>query len=378
MGLHGPPKYVLVDTATVAHIARVPDEPVAREIRSRLSSGDWVPVLTFQIVAEICAHANDAVVARRFELLRSLPHLAYIRTSEEKANVGCYIDLREREIQYLIQHPSAAPEEIVDAIRPIIFNGFVSGEQFYEENWEWWKLYRDHFAKHAHRRTAEIANIAHFHLEDPEEPLPLEGSIVTIRTKDHAKQKLIEMAEALAKTIAANGDVREISPTQVAERLMQESFEGFPFELGPQRLRIRFDDFLMSFGVRRDRLPTKATNADMGYEAIFVEQMKISARRLLINAEELFASVRRERLPSWTIWEGLDRTLTRMPRAEVGNLNDKHAAEFGAYVHLLNCDKRIAEAVRQNSSKHILFKRVLSNIPVGRGVAGLLSALKAS
>src|ERR1039458_7078643 len=82
-------------------------------------------------------------------------------------------------------------------------------------------------------------------------------------------------------------------------------------------------------GVSRDRLPKNPTWEDEGYEAIFVAQLGVHARRLLRNKEELLQLVRKEQIPAWVIWEAVDRRMKRMERAEIGNVNDKHILNFG-------------------------------------------------
>ncbi len=118
------------------------------------------------------------------------------------------------------------------------------------------------------------------------------------------------------------------------------------------------------------------TNDDVGYEGIFVKQQEVIAEQLLQNKEELIARVRKEVVPSWVVWQEVDRRIKKLPKAESGNVNDKHMVGFGPYVDVINVDKRIADALRQASRKHSLLKLIYDRVPKRRGFIGLVEAMR--
>jgi hypothetical protein len=97
---------------------------------------------------------------------------------------------------------------------------------------------------------------------------------------------------------------------------------------------------------------------------------------MLISHDELVRSVRKEQLPSWLIWQEIDRRMKQFPRAEIGNVNDRQILSFSPYIDVLNVDKRVAELLRQAATSHEILNRVYQRIPPGRGFKGLVDHLK--
>ena len=136
------------------------------------------------------------------------------------------------------------------------------------------------------------------------------------------------------------------------------------------------DALLKSDGVERHRMPDNPTVDDICYESIFVGQMTVHARRLSKSKDDLLRLVRKEQIPAWVIWKEIDLRVRQLPKAEVGNLNDKYILAFGPYVDVLNVDKRIAELLRQASKTHPLLETVYKRVPEKRGLRGLLDHLR--
>jgi hypothetical protein len=76
------------------------------------------------------------------------------------------------------------------------------------------------------------------------------------------------------------------------------------------------------------------------------------------------------------IWHEVDCRLTQLPRAEVGNINDKHILAFSPYVDAVNVDKRIADMLRQAARHQPLLSMVYDRIPKRRGIPGLVEHLR--
>ena len=374
MGLITDPRFAVLDTASISNAAANPHDLAVKELTGIFRAGNWVPFVTYHLLEEIACHEGDDVFEMRIDFLAQLPWIAYLRQPEQSPDVGSILDLRSYEIDFLDSHPGATHEDVVDAIRPKIRSGFCSGQDFVANNLEWWRFFRERFADHVRRRKAHVANLTHFPMADQNERFFSSPGRGRVRLKEEAKKKFEEMAGLLERRIRQDGDCRNIDPAIVAARFMQESFETIRFP-GPTGDRF-LEQLLENFGIRLDRLPRNPRNEDVGYEGIFVAQMEIHAEQLLRNKAELLETIRKEEIPSWVVWQEIDRRIKNLKKAEIGNLNDKHIPAFGLYVDVLNVDKRIAEILRQAANDHPLLRRVYATVPKKRGFSGMLDSLR--
>jgi hypothetical protein len=374
VGLITDPRFVVLDTASISNAASKRHDVAVKELIEIFRAGNWIPFVTYHHLEEIACHQGDDIFEKRIDFFAQLPCIAYLRQPEQSPDVGSILDLRSYEIDFLDRHPGATHEDVVDAVRPKVRSGFCSGQDFVANNLKWWRFFRNRLADHVRRHKAKVANLTHFPMADPKEKflsLPGRGRV---RPREEARRKFEEMAGLLERRIRQDGDCRNIEPAVAATRLMQESFDTIrsPAATGDRFL----DQLLENLGIRLDRLPRDPRNEDVGYEGIFVAQMEIHAEQLLRNKAELLETIRKEAIPSWVVWQEIDRRIRKLKRAEIGNLNDKHIPAFGLYVDVLNVDKRIAEILRQAAKAHTLLGQVYAAVPNERGFSGLLTRLR--
>jgi hypothetical protein len=268
---------------------------------------------------------------------------------------------------------SAKHDDVIESVGAGVRNGFSSGAEFVDNNIEWWELFRDEFATGAQRHKEEVANLTHFDFERNRNKLLPPATSVEIISKDEAASHFLASAHELAAKIEAHGDQRTIDPMEAALQLMKEAFEESEPTYGKSG---SFEDvFLKPMGISIERLPENPTVEDCGEELVFVNKLRVRARRLGMCYEVLLSSVRKEQLPSWVVWQGLHTTTKRIPRASVGNVNDHSIASFGPYVDILDCDKRTADCLRQASGHHETIRRVFGKVPKARGFRGLIESI---
>lgn len=372
------PKLVMLDTATLNALAASPRALPQRELLQVFRAGDWIPYVTWHHLEEFFCHANLGVFRARVELLFNLPHLAFIRqgrASPGEPFAGTVLDIRDYEVSLLLKHPSAPYADVISDVWPLARGGFSTGEAFVNENLRWWEFFHAVLAIPTRLRKEEVANLTHFPTTNIKELLPPPGKSGKPLSAQASAKHFARMAEQLAKRVRASGDCRHVDPRAAAHQLMREAYEeSLPLVKPGEDF---MDAMLRRDGVSRDRLPRAATVEDMGYEAVFVAQMGVNARRLLVSHADLVKAVRREHLPSWVIWEAVDRRMKQMPRAEIGNVNDRYILGFAPYVEVLNVDKRVADLLRQAATGHTLLRAVYDRVPTGRGLAGLIAHLNA-
>lgn len=373
--LLSPPKLVCLDTATWGNLARdFNKDRIALRAIELLQDDHLVPFVTWHHLAELVHHGNREVVAARINLLRSLKFVAFPRQPEEIAHVGSAIDLRDAEFSVLLESPQATHSEIIHRVRPLVTNGFARGKDLCENNEEWWLLYRQHFSQDAQRTHAEIAALTHFPTMDEGKVVSDKLGKYTMRSGEEAARYFADLAEQLEFRL--RNDVKKLlpNPEELAFGLMRESYEDGIGDYGDEKDGI--DWLLKRFDVDRERLPRKPTVGDMGDEAVFVKQLSVHERRLQLPSGTLKQAVRKEMLPSWSVWHELDRAIRRFPKAETGNVNDKMMAIFGLYVDHIQVDKRIRHCVTQLAPKSELFALIKSRLIAAGDYVSLVRELE--
>jgi len=367
------PRYVFLDTATINYAADHPNYSTVVEFTKILNSGDWIAYITFHQLQELASHGNAEVVGRRLEFLAGLTNIAF-PAGAGRFPTGDVISLRSFEIEFLAKHHAAAHEEVIDAVRAKIRSGFNSGKQFVADNLGWIRHFRTFELDKYQKQLAEVANATHFYVGDPKAKIPQKGQHINVPSNVEFEKRFAQSAQWLSEKMTNSGDLRGLNPEEFAYRFMHEAFtESRPLL---QHGGDYFEALLARDGVERNRLPQKARVEDVIFESIFVSSMRIYARRLNRIKEELLELVRKESVPSWLVWQEIDRRLRQLPNAETGNMHDKYAASFGLYVDILNVDKRIADIIRQAARTYPLFKILHERIPKRRGFDGLVLALR--
>lgn len=345
-------KIISLDTATWGNLARDKDRDVAaRKLIRRLSVGDVIPFLSWHHIAELAHHGSEQVFRQRVALLRSLPFIGFLKQSQEKAYIGSIVDLRNAEIAEALADPTADHAKIIDRAKDKVTNGFASGLDLCRDNEEWWGIYRESFAKDFKRRNAEISALMHFPTTDLSEKVFARNQ--RLRPLNEAQAQFKKMAQTLAQRLKKDVKKALPNPEFLAQDFMREAYEDGLAMYKDNTTGI--DALLKVYGVDRRRLPTKATVADVGDEAVFVKQLSINESQLGLPIGTLQQVIKKEMLPSWVVWQGLSRALLKLPKAESGNLNDKSIVPFGLYVDAFQTDKRIRDAIRRAGQASSLF-----------------------
>lgn len=354
------PKLICLDTATWGNLARdINTNSLAQRIIQLIQTDYVIPYITWNHISELMHHGNDAVVERRIDLLRSLKFVAYPRQREDHANVGSAVDLRDAELSALLESPDATHTEIIDMVRPLMINGFLKGIDFCKENEEWWNYYRNQFGEVTLRNQTEIAALTHFPPIDDDEPVPEIGKY-KLCSSQQAAQYFGSLAKKLELRLSR--DVKKPLPdaNRIAQGIMNEAYQDGMADYDMQKEGI--DWLLGMYDVKRERLPSKPTIGDVGDEAVFIKQLSVHERRLKLPPGSLRQALQKEMLPSWTVWQKLDRAIRRLPKAESGNVNDKMIATFGLYVDYIQLDKRIRNCVIQIARRSELFAGIQSKL----------------
>lgn len=354
------PKLICLDTATWGNLARdIKTNSLAQRIIQLIQTDYVIPYITWHHISEMMHHGNDAVVEERIDLLRSLKFVAYPRQREDYANVGSVVDLRDAELSALLESPDANHAQIIEMVRPLMINGFLNGIDFCNTNEEWWSFYRNQFGEETLRNQTEIAAVTHFPSIDDDEQVSDIGKY-KLCSSEQAAQYFAVLAQKLE--LRLNSDVKKplSGAKRIAQEIMNEAYQDGMADYDKQKEGI--DWLLELYDVKRERLPSKPTIGDIGDEAVFIKQLTVHERRLNLPPGSLRQALRKEMLPSWTVWQKLHRAIRRLPKAESGNVNDKMIATFGLYVDYIQLDKRIRNCVIQIARRSELFTGLQSKL----------------
>lgn len=373
--LLGPPKLVCLDTSTWGNLARdLAHDGLARHAVELIQDHPLVPFITWHHLAELVQHGNDDVVRSRIDLLRSLKFVAFPRLPEESAHVGSFLNVRDAELSVLLKEPEASHSQIIQCARATVTNGFTSGDDFCRANEEWWLFYRQRFSDQVQQQHAKIAALTHFPSKNMGKVVSGELGKYTLSSSEQAARHFTELATKLTLWLQSNVKKPLPNPEEIAFDLMQEAYNDGEDDYGSEKEGI--DWLLRRYGVSRERLPANATPDDMGCEAVFIKQLSVHERRLGMPPGSLKQVARKEMLPSWSVWQGLDRAIRRLPKAETGNLNDKAIATFGPYVDYIQLDKRIRHCVAELAPKSELFASIKGRLLGGGDHASLVRELE--
>ncbi len=255
MGVIYDPQYLQLDTASLSHAAIKTGDRDVKEFLDILKAGSWLPFITYHHLEELAFHGDDEVFERRFAFLGKLPSLAFIRQPLGGSCVGSILDLRAHEIEFLFKQPTANHEEVIEGVKPRIRNGFLTGEQFLKEDYQWWKDFRQKAAPEILRRKSHIANVSHFPVEGGSKPFFPKDAKLGMRSKEAARKLFEDMAKQLSSRIQQKGDCKNIDPEESANKFMAEAYSDFsdpPAGVDP------LDHLLNIYGVSRERLPKKS------------------------------------------------------------------------------------------------------------------------
>jgi hypothetical protein len=375
MSLLRQPLFFLLDTRSLNWCADHPSDPSVLKMLGFVRTGDVIPFLTSHMLEELASHRNRDVFLRRVDVLSKMHGVSFLKLPHDNAYVGSILHLREHELAHLLENPESNLEETIDAVRPKAITGFESGEKLVNNNFSWWEHFHEELADPLQAKKEEHVNLTHFNIEDPDQPLPDPDTVIDIVSEPKMGEHLFGLAEKLAGQIQKLGECRqEKDHTGGAHSLMRETFdEGLP-KAGKTGTS---EDLLMRpRGIKPDRLPSKPTLGDACFEAIFVANLQTHSRRMNLPAELLLEHIRKERVPSWMVWQETSTQMRSIPRASIGNINDALMASFGPYLDVIDVDKRTRDSIKKASRRHPLLAAVLKKVPDRSGFGGLVEFLE--
>ena len=130
------PKIVVLDSATIGEVARdywAPRSSFRNRARSFLARQQDLGVfVTFSLthIIELCRHGNEQVVQDRLKFLSRIPLIAWLRPYHRTWFPGALPDLLRRELHAVVHGSARSWREIVDQVRPDLWETGEGSEIF--------------------------------------------------------------------------------------------------------------------------------------------------------------------------------------------------------------------------------------------------------
>jgi hypothetical protein len=355
------PKLVALDSSTLGNLAKDwKTVPSAKRVLDILNGTGLSLFLTWHHIEELINHENEEVYDQRCNFLGHLKFINFLKDGDAIGNVGSRVELAELEIKGLLAAPNIPIPALIEQVRGSLA-GFIIGRDLVSHNQIWWDYYRKNLAKDRMKRTAEIASLTHFRQPARSPKFRPDLYRTTFPSREAILQHYKKTAQDLAAQMKTHGDVRvRHNADRLAHELMKESYDEMVAVIkkgGSPR-----DVVITSYGVDESRLPPNATEDDVAFECIFLQNLRLHARRLLLPFEDIASVAYQDKMPSWIVWREINRLTPRLENAEAGNVNDQNIAAFGPYLDSLQVDKRTKHLVDQCRSKHPLLESLFGRL----------------
>lgn len=351
------PRLVGIDSSVLAGWAAdafSPEESArnaARDVLALLLKSDWIPFLSWHHFDELSCHADERVVADRMAFLRSLSHVAWIKSASGQGQLGSIVDLLEAEVETALSasEPDETPSR--EAVRASLVRYGAPSDV---ETLGLWRDARP-LLQARQLRCREIASIAHTEKMKALQPRVLELTEMKALDDPSAAALFREQASTLARGLIQRGDRRLHHHEQIAKvftdavaqasRNMRESYDA-PLAA-----------FLREFDVPREDVTENMNLDEFAEVATRRKVLRVVCRSRNLDLDHIWPRLRRVRVPSLWVQEEIRRARNSAPRASGSDMADSYLAAFAPYLDAVIVDKRTHEFVSQSCRRSKAFER---------------------
>jgi hypothetical protein len=343
------PKIVVLDSSTIGRVSKdywsteKSDRDKAHVFLERMKELGIFIAFTWTHVSEIIRHGNVQVVRDRRKFLHNLPLIAWVRPYSNHWFPGSFVDVLLRELHAVVYGSAGTFTEIVEEVRPKLWETGVGSEMFVDSD-NFWSEIRFH-SEFARERDKYVASVAR---TDP-------GQMKNIRLADVSKLPFRPKEEREAY---AGQFMREIQ-----EQIDQHGDKCFgyareaAFDLANDALLrtqcyVKNDEeshreLLKSLGVPPEFVSPEMTISEIGALGVYAKKLSILASNLYPSIDLTMKEVPPDTLPSIV----LDRELTEIQRKALrvsgSDLGDSSIVPLVLYSDGVEVDKRTYEFLSQ-------------------------------
>jgi hypothetical protein len=350
------PKLVVLDSATLGKVSSdycdqdACSRDKARSFITRLQYLGVFVTFTLTHVSELLRHANEQVVQDRLRFLHSIPLIAWLRPYDHSWFPGGIPDLLSRELHVVVHGSARNWREIVDAVRPELWETGMGSEMFVEDDNLWSNIKRE--SKCQHEIEKYVASIAR---TDPGQIRDLKISDalrLPIRPKEKRGAYMHRFAQEMQKQLDRHGDKRFGCSHDVAIDFANSTLQDIKAtdEMGGNPIQ-RLLEYQV---VHREFVSPEMTIGELGELAVYAKCLKMISKSLRPPIELTMRDVPQDTLPSYVLERKVASIQRKAERVSGSDLGDRHIAPLIFYTDGIEVDKRTCEflnQVRRNEPK---------------------------
>jgi len=343
------PRIVILDSSTLGKVSRDywgPERSCRDEARcflARLQDLGVFVTFTLTHISELLRHGNEQVVRDRLAFLRTIPLIAWLRPYDRSWFPGGPPDLLRRELHAVVHGSARNWREIVDNVRPQLWETGVGSEMFVEDD-KFWSAIRSE-AERQHKVETYVASVAR---TDPGQIMDMKlCDVVRLpkRPREDWDAYLRRFARVMQEQIEHHGDRRFDSSREAAVDFADKLLEDMKAieEMGgdPVQRLLEFHD------VPAGSVSPEMTIGEVGELAVWGRRLEILATRLRPPVTVSIRNVPQDTLPSHVLERRLASIQIKAERVSGSDLGDVHVAPLVFYADGIQLDRRIQEFLNQ-------------------------------
>jgi len=343
------PRIVVLDSATLGKVSLdywgqdVYSNVKARTFITRLQDLGVFITFTLTHVIELLRHKNEQVHRDRLRFLRSIPLIAWLRPYDRKWFPGSIYDLLCRELHVVVHGSAQNWREIVDAVRPELWETGMGSEMFVVNDEFWANIScKSHRLHEKEKYTASMAGTDVGQIKDMKVS---EALHLPRRPKEERGAYIHWFSQEMQRQLDQHGDKRfgysHKAAIDFANSTLQDvkTIDDMVGEL-TQRL-LEFVD------VPEEFVSPKMTIGELGDLAVYAKRLKMISKSLRPPIELTMRDVPQDILPSYVLERKLASIQKKADRVSGSDLGDSHIAPLIFYADGIEVDKRTYEFLNQ-------------------------------
>jgi hypothetical protein len=350
------PKMVVLDSATLGKLSRdywdqdACSRDKARSFIARLQYLGVFVTFTLTHVIELLRHGDEQVVQDRLRFLRSIPLIAWLRPYDHGWFPGGIPDLLSRELHAVVHGSAQNWREIVDAVRPELWETGMGSEMFVDNDEFWLAIKRE--SNRLNEKEKYVASMAR---TDPGQISDVKLSEVLrlpIRPKEERGAYMRRFAKEMQRQLDQHGDKRFDCSHDVAIDFANSTLQDVKDidEMGGNLIQ----NLLKSVDVPLELVSPERTCGELGELAVYAKRLKMISKSLRPPIELTMRDIPQDTLPSYVLERKLASIQKKTERVSGSDLGDRHIAPLIFYTDGIEVDKRTCEflnQVRRNEPK---------------------------
>lgn len=358
------PRIVALDTSTLGVVAR---DYFSQDAASRDKARRFVTELQEQCVfvafaithvSELLRHDNTSVVGSRLAFLRLLPHIAWLRPYNRTWFPGSPFDLHVRELHAFANTGARTWAEIVDAVRPDLWETGCGHEMFVEDQ-DLWDLFR--IVAQTHQEHEQyVSSVARVDHNDVEQLTLGEAATLAVRSQEERRQHMPHMVSQMTMQLDLHGDKRLKNTYGVAAQFTQRTLERLDqMELSGHDLANQIID---SAGIPQELLTSKTTVGQIGELGVYARHLKSFCSRVYPRIAADMRRIPVGTLPGYVLGRRLAAIQRKATRVSGSDLGDGHLAVMSLYADAVQVDKRTHEYLSQIRNDDPQFANLMNHV----------------